>query len=80
MEYIIIGLIILAIYLLFVRGYLWKIIVFIFGWAGLHSFLSSNYEFGNTTFMTILGFNISWAIIIPTIILILAAATTKMKE
>ena len=79
MEYFILGIIILGFYLLFIRGYFWKLIIFFFGWIGLYTFLSTRYDAGDSTFMNILGHDISWAVFIPTVIVILAMATTKVE-
>ena len=62
------------IYVLLIKGALWKIIIGIAGWIGIYQYLSTidafcEYPFNNDTF--------TWAMIIPTIILILAASYTK---
>jgi hypothetical protein len=61
-------------YVLLVKGALWKLILAGFGWAGMYSYLNSipvmhSHPFHNDTF--------SWAVIIPTLIVMLAAAYTK---
>jgi len=62
------------IYVLLIKGALWKIIIGIAGWIGIYQYLCTidvfcEYPFNNDTF--------TWATIIPTIILILAASYTK---
>lgn len=80
MEWICIGLVALAIYLLFIEGIFWKLIVLFFGWIGLYSYLERSFPASKATFMTIMGCHISWSILIPTVIVILAMATTRVKE
>lgn len=67
----------IAIYLLYVllvKGALWKIILGAFGWAGMYWWLKSipacnEHPFNNDTF--------SWAVVVPTIIVLLAMMSTK---
>lgn len=75
---VLIGLFIL--WKLFVDGWLFKIILFIFGWVGLYACLrvyvvethSIAFTFGG-------GTTVSWAAVIPSIICILALVCTKEK-
>jgi hypothetical protein len=72
MVFGIIGLIFLYIlYELLINGNLWKLILCVFGWIGLHNFLASN------THITSSG--VSWDIIVPTLIVIFALAYTKAE-
>lgn len=74
------SIILFILYLLFVKGFLWKLIIAIFGWIGMNSFLESKFYSSKNTFMTILNYSVSWSIFIPTLIIILAMATTSVKE
>lgn len=69
-----------TLYLLFIKGILWKSILGIFGWIGLYTYLNNATSFGNKTFMTIVEYDISWSIIIPTVLIILAMGTTTIKD
>jgi hypothetical protein len=67
--------IIAALLMLLIKGWLWKIIICIFGWIGLYGYLVSNWDLDKISpfkdnFM-------SWAAIIPTIIVMLAMAYTR---
>jgi len=62
------------IYLLLIKGWLWKLILGVFGWLGMYWYLSGipacqSYPFNNDTF--------TWASVIPTIVILLAMAYTK---
>lgn len=66
--------VIYILYVLLIRGTLWKIILAIFGWFGMFWFLSSIKGFqerplDNNTF--------TWAMVIPTVIVLLCMITTK---
>jgi len=65
---------ILVIWLLFVKGFLFKLIIFCFGWLGLYAFLWSQFPDSHVH-----AFNsgYSWAGVIPTVICVLALLTTK---
>lgn len=74
------SLILLIIYFLFVKGLFWKLILGFFGWIGLNTYLASNTTWGKNTVITILDYNISWAVFIPSLLIILVMATTRIKE
>ena len=62
------------IYVLLVKGLLWKIILGTFGWLGMYWYLQSiqtfhAHPFNNDTF--------SWAVVIPSVIVLLAMSYTK---
>ena len=62
--------------MLLIKGYLWKIIICISGWFGIYICLityTSCDETGIIAFDTL----ITWATIIPTIIVLLAMAHTR---
>jgi len=62
---------------LFVRGVLFKLILFVFGWIGLYAVLSANYPSMNVVALTIGGNDLSYAAIVPSVICLLALLTTK---
>lgn len=68
-----------AVYKLFVEGYLFKIILFVFGWFGLYIFISAM-EGGMNTPMTVGSNSISWAFIVPTVICFLALLCTRAND
>lgn len=81
MDFVItLSLIILIIYFLFVKGLFFKLLICIFGWIGLNTYLSNNTTWGNKTVIILLGYNISWAIFIPSLLVILAMATTSVNN
>ncbi len=62
------------IYLLLIKGYLFKIILGIFGWFGMYWYLGNikifqSYPLNNDV--------VSWAFVLPTILVLLSLATTK---
>lgn len=72
------GLVMLAIiyflYVLIVRGTLWRIIIAFFGWIGMYLVLATipgcrEYPLHNDS--------ITWAALIPTLVILLAMATTR---
>lgn len=67
----------LGIYLLFIKGLFWKIIIFIFAWAGMYNFLHERL-FGQISILSVLGYNITLDILIPTLIIIFGMAATKI--
>lgn len=69
--------IIYFIYALFIKGILWRLILGIFGLWGINVFLETHFENSKNTCMTIMSYSFSWAVVIPTIILLLTLATTK---
>lgn len=75
----IILLIILAIFLwvLISQGLVWKIIVGVFGWIGMYVAMSQIFPKLSETYFIIQNNKISCAIIIPSIILIMAMLYSK---
>lgn len=61
---------------LLVRGFLWKLILFVFGWIGLYLALLTQ-PWALTTAVVFLGSAWSWAVIIPSIVCFLALLTTE---
>lgn len=62
------------IYVLLIKGLLWKLILGVFGWLGMYWYLSGisacqSYPFNNDTF--------TWSSVIPTVVILLAMAYTK---
>ena len=66
-----------TLYVLLVKGVLWKLILFCFGWFGLYVGLRIYVEGAAHTAVTISGYNFSWASVVPTIVCICALACTK---
>ncbi len=71
---IILLVVIYILYVLLVKGLLWKIILGVFGWLGMYWYLSGfpalqSYPLDNNTF--------TWATTIPSLIILLAMLYTK---
>ena len=62
-------------YVLLVKGLLYKIILSIFGWIGLYGYLSHTWQLDQAS--PFKDDFISWAAIIPTILVFMAACKTK---
>ena len=72
--------IIVAFYLLwmlFIKGFIWKLIIGIMGWVGIYSYLHQNYIWAAHKGFIAFNYLITWDIIIPTFILIMAAISSK---
>lgn len=63
-------------YLLLVKGLLWKIIFVIFGWVGIWFYLKTLPAF-QVCPLNISDYKFSWAFIVPTILVMLVLAHTK---
>jgi hypothetical protein len=64
-------------YLLLVKGFLWKLILFFAGWVGVYIILRTYFPTSGHIAMSFSGTTYSWAAVIPTCICILALATTR---
>lgn len=64
-------------YVLLIKGALWKIIVVIFGWYGMFKALETYLPSSHSICTTILDRTLLWSEVIPTIIVLLALAYTK---
>lgn len=69
--------VIVAIYYLFIEGWLWKLILSAAGWFGIWIGLQIYYPASKTICLTFNDYQFSWAAVIPTIIIIMAMACTK---
>lgn len=69
--------VIIALWSLFIKGFLFKIILFISGWFGMWHYLNTYQEWSHNV-INILGLSISFAILLPTILVICAMATTPV--
>lgn len=79
MIFLILGLLMIIIaYYLLIRGYLFKIILSIFGCFGLYYFLIANVPSTLEIAVTLIGFNLSYAVVIPLLILIGAMGTERI--
>ena len=78
------GLVMLAaiavIWLLFMEGYLWKLILFCAGWFGIYALMRVYVAGSHKIAVVILDEPISWAAVVPTIICLMALLTTKVRE
>jgi hypothetical protein len=77
--FIIIGIIAVILYVLLVKGWLWRGIIGIFAWVGMFLCLSSYIPQSHQTCITIITYPINWATMVPTLILLLGIITTKIK-
>lgn len=66
-----------VLYQLLVKGWLWKLILFVFGWFGLYIVLRIYVDGAMQTAVTISGHDFSWAVVVPTVICIACLACTK---
>lgn len=69
--------IIFALYKLLVEGWLWKIILGIFGWIGLYWALLEYFPESKNTCLTFQTWNICWAAAIASVVLIMAMFNTE---
>ena len=65
---------------LFVDGWLFKIILFIFGWFGLYEYLHLFVDGANKTAIIIGNQQFSWAVVIPTLVCVLCLLFTKQDS
>jgi hypothetical protein len=78
MEFgIILLIIIYLVWVLLIKGLLWKIIIGVFGWFGIYVFLTNYISASTNECLLISNYSVSWAMIIPTLVLLLAASYTK---
>jgi len=82
---IIIGIISLIIlyflYIMFIEGWLFKLILLIGGWFGIYIFLLSYVKGSNHIVFTISnGYSMSWAAVIPTVICLLCLLSTRSSN
>jgi len=63
-------------YVLLVRGLLWKIFFVIFGWGAIYAYLSRLESFQNCP-LTISDYTFSWAAIVPTALVFMVMLHTK---
>lgn len=72
--------VIYILWVLFVKGALWKLILFGAGWFGIYIGLSMYVEGANHNVVTITGYDFSWAVVVPTVICLMALLTTKVES
>jgi len=70
-------LIIFIFWLLFIRGYLFKLILFIGGWIGIYGFLMLKVPESHSIAFMAAGHDYSWAFVIPTGICLMCLLTSK---
>jgi len=74
-------LLIIAIYFLLFKGWLFKLALFFFGWLGLCAALWAWFPNSHHAAFTTAGGNpCPWAVLIPTIVCLLAMLTTKAED
>jgi len=74
-----IGLVIvcIALYILLVKGVLWKILVGIFAFLGMHAFLTSSFPSSINTCISFADSSFSYAAVIPAFVLLMASFYTR---
>lgn len=65
--------------MLLVQGALWKLIVFVSGYFGMYTLLVTYLPNSKHTCLIFDHNHISWAMVVPTVIIILALAYTKSE-
>jgi len=77
------GLILLLIcwllYLLLIKGYLYKLILLVFGWIGIFLILGIYFPITKSTGIIAFETMMEWRAVIPTIIVLLALVSTKIE-
>lgn len=68
-----------VIYALFVRGILWKLILFFAGWFGIRYLLITYLPSSQHIALTFAASNMTWATLVATGICILALLTSKVE-
>jgi hypothetical protein len=63
-------------WLLLVEGLLWKFILFFAGWEGLHLLLQTQ-PWAVATAVVLVGYPVSWAALLPTLVCFMALLTTE---
>lgn len=77
---LLIPLFIAAAYFFFMRGYLWKVIITIFATFGMYYFLINNVPGADTTIVSPLGLDLTWAICVPIIIVLIGLGNMRNHE
>jgi hypothetical protein len=67
------------IWLLLVKGIIWKALLFFGGWVGIYCVLMAKFPVTAHTAIIIADSNFSWATVVPTVICILALAHTRTQ-
>lgn len=68
-----------AIYLLLIRGWLWKLILLVMGWVGIDYVLLNYVSGSHNTAIVFSGYSISWAAAIASGVCLMALLTTESK-
>lgn len=64
-------------WILLVKGALWKLMIGFFGWLGMHWALQVYIPESKHVCLIVTGYTFSWSQVIPTIIVLMAMAYTK---
>lgn len=70
----------LMIWMLFIKGALFRLILAIFAFIGMRSYLFNEFPNSRGTFMNVMNTDVNYATFIPLVIIILAMATTGYNE
>ncbi len=74
------GGILTALYFLFIRGFIYRWIIWMGGFYGIHIFLYTHLQASTHTFMTILDHPFPWSFIVSFTITLLAIITTRIHK
>jgi hypothetical protein len=66
-------------WVLFVKGILFKIILFFAGWVGLYVIMNLYVIDSDKIAITVSNYQFSWAVLVPTVICVLALLTSKSE-
>lgn len=65
------------VWIFLIKGLLWKLILAIGAWFGIRYFLNENFTWASKSGVIIFDNLITWGVIIPSLLIILAMANTK---
>jgi hypothetical protein len=67
-------------YFLFIRGWLFKMIIWVFAYIGLYLTLHLYVDGADHALLTLSQYSFSWAEVIPLCVLVLALFTSRRKD
>lgn len=67
----------LVLYTLIVKGVLWKILVGLFAFLGMHTFLLNSFQSSHNIFLSIGDSTFSYAAVIPVFVIFMASFYTR---
>lgn len=74
------GILAVFIWILFIRGALFKLLVAIFAFYGLRTYLWSEIPSSHAVFLSAMGMHMSYATFFPLLLIVLAMATTGTRN